>query len=110
MVLDQLSNWRKYRWSRALEQAFGLLAGPDAAKWPDGRVELDGKRIVALPQGYATRDLRDGRWEAHRRYIDIQYIVSGGEKMGWAPLVTLAPETPFDAEKDVGFYLGEGDF
>jgi YhcH/YjgK/YiaL family protein len=108
MVIDHISNWRKYNWSCGLQRAFTLLVAPEARQWPEGKVELDGKRIIAMPQEYSTRAEQAGRWEAHRKYIDIQYVVSGGERMGWAPVVSLAPETTFDVEKDVGFYLGRG--
>ena len=47
--------------------------------------------------------------EAHRQYLDIQYIVSGQEVMGWAPLDTLELVGEFDESKDVGFYTGAFD-
>ena len=48
--------------------------------------------------------------EAHRKYMDIQYIVKGQEVMGWAPLDTLTVAEEFSAEKDVGFYSGHCEF
>ena len=45
--------------------------------------------------------------EAHRKYLDIQYIVKGKEVMGWAPLEACQPATPFNEEKDVGKYSGD---
>ncbi len=109
MVVDDLKNWCKYKWSNNLKQAFELLASPAAATWPDGRLELAGDRIVALPQRYLTRELHECRWEAHRRYIDIQYIVTGQERIGWALNTTLEPATALDEAKDVVFYTGSGD-
>lgn len=109
VIIDQLAKWRAYTNLPRLRRAFELLDSPAAATWPDGRLLLDGELIIAMPQGYATRPLTEGKWEAHRRYIDIQYIVAGREKMGWVPLASLAPATTFDVEKDVGFYSGEGD-
>ena len=47
--------------------------------------------------------------EAHRQYLDIQYIVKGQEVMGWAPLNTLTLSGEFDEDKDVGFYTGKFD-
>ena len=47
--------------------------------------------------------------EAHRKYMDIQYIVKGQEVMGWAPLDTLELVGQFDESKDVGFYTGKFD-
>lgn len=47
-----------------------------------------------------------GNCEAHRNYLDIQYLVKGGEVMGWAPLDTLTPAGEFNTEGDCGFYEG----
>lgn len=108
MVVDRLENWKLHAVLPQLRRAFELLTAADVKGWPDGRVELDGDRIFALPQGYETRPADQGRWEAHRKYIDIQYIVSGQEAMGYAPLSALKPNCPFDEAKDVGFFDGTG--
>ena len=46
--------------------------------------------------------------EAHREYMDIQYIVKGKEVMGWADLNDCKIVGEFNEEKDIGKY--EGDF
>ena len=45
--------------------------------------------------------------EAHRKYMDIQYIVKGQEVMGWADLADCKPEGEFNTEKDIGMYSGD---
>ena len=45
--------------------------------------------------------------EAHRKYLDIQYIVKGKEVMGWADLAECEPVGEFNETKDVGKYSGE---
>lgn len=108
MIVDMLDNWNFCIAVPQLRRAFEMIAWQDVGKWPDGRLELDSERIFALPQGYLTRPAAQCRWEAHRRYIDIQYVVAGREAMGYAPLSTLKPVTDFDEAKDVGFYDGTG--
>ena len=44
--------------------------------------------------------------EAHRKYLDIQYIVKGKEVMGWADLAVCTPENDINEEKDIGMYSG----
>ena len=44
--------------------------------------------------------------EAHRKYMDVQYIVKGKEVMGWADLADCQPATEFSEEKDIGMYSG----
>lgn len=66
------------------------------------RVEIAGKEVYALVQSYETAVAgEEVRLEAHQNYIDIQYIVSGVEMMGWAPLDALYEATPYNPEKDV---------
>lgn len=108
MIVDLLGNWRLCAAHPHLRRAFEMLTSQDVSAWPDGRLDLDGDRIFALPQGYLTRPPSQCRWEAHRRYIDIQYVISGQEAMGYAPISTLKPVTDFDEAKDVGFYDGTG--
>ena len=48
--------------------------------------------------------------EAHRKYMDIQYIVKGKEVMGWADLSACTPTVDFNEEKDIGMYTGDFEF
>ena len=44
--------------------------------------------------------------EAHRKYLDIQYIVKGKEVVGWADLASCQEAVAFSEEKDIGMYSG----
>ena len=48
--------------------------------------------------------------EAHRKYMDVQYIVKGKEVMGWADLAKCEPDGEFDTGKDAGWYNGDMEF
>ena len=48
--------------------------------------------------------------EAHRQYLDIQYIVKGKEVMGWADLADCEPAGEFNEAKDVGKYSGNFEY
>jgi len=51
-----------------------------------------------------TREPAQVRFEAHRRYIDIQLVVRGQEAIGVAPAAGLASVEPYDAAKDIEFF------
>jgi len=88
----------------ALNTALAWLK--DAARRPpqDGRVELDGSRVFAIVQTYTTKDpAAPLKFEAHRKYADIQFILAGRERCGWAPLNALAATTHYDEAKDIVF-------
>lgn len=109
MIIDRIENASLYRsLSPRLAAAMDLLIAGELAGRNDGRYELDGDRLFAMVQTYSTRGLDQCRWEAHRRYIDVQWIVSGCEQMGWADVTSLQLAEPYSEEKDVAFFTGQG--
>ena len=66
--------------------------------------QLRGDDMFANVHGYATRTRELSRYESHRRYVDLQYCVSGGEIVEWHPLKSLVPSDSFDLVKDVIHY------
>lgn len=85
------------------------LDDPTLATRPAGTLDL-GNGIRALLQEYDSRPRREGRWEAHRAFWDLQLVLRGEELLGWAPLEDLRASGPFDEAADVVFLEGDGDF
>lgn len=105
MILDALSLCHRYLpLHPGLTRAFTFLeqVGPDIAV---GRHEIVGDSVYAIAQRYHTRPVDGMQVEAHRRYIDVQYVVSGGEVIHWAPLRECTRTTqPYDPVKDAALY------
>jgi YhcH/YjgK/YiaL family protein len=90
----------KDRW----DKAFTFLKNNDLKALEIRKYEIDGDNLYAPVSEYLTKNEEDARFEAHHKYIDIQYIITGTEKMNVAPLSSLKEVTvPYDATKDVGF-------
>lgn len=90
----------KERW----DKAFAFLKNTDLSKLEIKRYDIDGDNLYASVMEYVSKNEEDVKYEAHRQYIDIQYVISGVEEMGVAPLSALKEVTvPYDAIKDVGF-------
>ena len=87
----------------ALKKAIDFLQKPDIHDLVDGRVDIDGEHVFALVQRYETVLADNPRFEYHRTYMDIQYIVSGEEILGWAPAGRMVISEAYDTEKDVCF-------
>ena len=101
---------RYYCLGKRFEEAFQYLKQTDFSSVPLEKQLIRGEELFALPQTYPTK-LRDaGRWEAHRRYADIQYIVRGRERMGVAKLADMRVTEEYNVEKDVAFFEGSGQF
>lgn len=73
-----------------------------AADAKEGRHEIDGDRLFGLVQAYRTTPAAERKLEHHRKYADIQYMISGEEVIEFAPLAGLRIETAYDAAKDYG--------
>ncbi len=105
MIADTLVNAPLYAGLHpAFAHAFAWLAAFDPAT-PDGNHPI-GHGCEARVMSYRTAGADTKRWESHRRYIDIQYVVSGRERMDVAHISSLAGATPYDDANDVLFYEG----
>ena len=69
----------------------------------DGRIDLDHGVYVNIDH-YIPKAIQQCRGEAHQRYIDVQYVVSGEEYIGLTHDTSLPILQPYDAEKDIIFY------
>ncbi|MGD9641845.1 MAG: YhcH/YjgK/YiaL family protein [Elusimicrobiales bacterium] len=85
-----------------LALALAWLRRPETAALPDGRYELDGERVFAMVQRYETL-AGEPRFEAHRRYADVQYLAAGSEIIAAAPLAALSVTEAYDAARDICF-------
>jgi YhcH/YjgK/YiaL family protein len=56
---------------------------------------------------FVTRNEEDVLFEAHKKYADIQVLVSGEEKIGVLPLESTTFTIPYDEEKDIMFLTAE---
>jgi len=63
---------------------------------------------VSVSEGL-TRNSSEGFLEYHRKYVDLQIVVSGMEQIGVAPLSECSCNKPFDSEKDFGVADGGED-
>ena len=109
MIIDTINNADKY-FCLGDKIAVGLkyLKETDFTAMPDGKVEIAGEDIFAIVQRYNPISLDDGKWEAHRKYIDIQYIVSGTEQIGFGRIDEMGIVQEYSEQDDVLFTDGTG--
>jgi YhcH/YjgK/YiaL family protein len=97
--LDHIA--RQAALSSRLRKGLDYLQNLDPQALEPGTAEIDGQEVYAMIQSYTSRSAAENpRFEAHRKYLDIQYLVSGTEAMGWAPLDQLEVSVPYDDERD----------
>ncbi|MGE5172887.1 MAG: YhcH/YjgK/YiaL family protein [Betaproteobacteria bacterium] len=91
----------------ALKKAIDFLRLRGIHDLPDGRVEIDGNEVFAIVQRYETIKAAAPKFEYHRKYIDIQFIVSGEEIIGWAQAEHMTTTQDYDPDKDICFGTAE---
>ena len=103
MIICPWKDIRKYApLLPGIEEAFdavNALESYEAKTYPLS----DGNRFFVAVGTTKEPDLA----EAHRQYLDIQYIVKGQEMVGWADLAASTLEGEFSGEKDIGRYSAD---
>ena len=102
MIKDKLTNAEcYYSLSNNLRKGFLWLKENNLETLEDGKYEIDGDRIFANVQSYETKD--DAPYEAHKKYIDIQYMINGEESVGVVDYNDCVTAEVYNDEKDVEF-------
>ncbi len=108
MIIDNLANLEKYE---SLNENFKIvndyLKTHDLEKMESGKYEIKGSEIFFNLNEYETKSIQ--KLEAHKKYIDIQILVSGEEYMGYTNIENTKVAQEYSQEKDVMFLTGEVD-
>ena len=103
MIVDRLHNYRCYPLGKAWQSAFDfLLSLPHDAE--EKKYPLLGDDLFAIVMGYETGGPETAELEAHRKYLDIQAVITGEEGIGWCQADALEIDIPYDASQDAVVY------
>ncbi|AQQ70386.1 Toxin-antitoxin biofilm protein TabA [Limihaloglobus sulfuriphilus] len=105
MIIDDVQNSGFYKGiSPLIDEALDLLAAEDFLSKPDGEYSVQGRELFYIVQRYPTKPVSEGFFETHKKYIDIQLVVSGSEMIGYANRKDLAVKDAYDESRDLEFY------
>ena len=101
MVVDRLSNAHLYYSIHTrIKQAFDYLQTTDLVAIAPGKYNIDGDLLFAIVQEYDTMDGVNEQMEAHRKHIDVQYMIHGEEQVGIALYAGQIPSKEYSADED----------
>ena len=95
-----------YNYPVPIQKALDWIRSNDIAAMKPGTYEISGHDMYAMIQEITTQPVKERRAERHDLYLDIQYIVSGVERMGYVPCTGNETVTDNPDGKDVMFYDG----
>lgn len=109
MIKDRIENIKLYeKLSVNLGNAVRCAVQADFLAELSVKGRIEGEGFYAMLQEYETKSDEEGRWETHKRYIDIQYVLSGEEKTGYTNIENLGEIQESNQERDFYFY-GDAD-
>lgn len=73
---------------------------------PIGEYQINHK-VKAIISEYETKSENEKGYEAHRKFIDIQYLLSGEERIACLPIERLVETEPYNEESDAAFYAAD---
>ncbi len=107
--IDKVQFAKQYHLNQsAWDKAFAYLKNTDLKAFRNGRHVIDGNNVYGIVTEAPTKDYDKTAFESHRKYIDLQYVITGEEKMAKAPLASVTVSKPYDEAADIAFYTGEG--
>lgn len=110
MIYDSIERLDLYFPNGSLLHNALALAGRFDPAAPDGRCEISGDRLYAQVSTYETRPAAERRFEAHRKYIDVQVVLEGEERIDASLEPELKPWTEYDDARDLVFLEEPGDY
>ena len=106
MIVDKLDKFHLYTHVHPLfKEAFLFLQKHASLPFDPSKQEVRGKDLIAIIEESKGKTEQHARLEAHRKYIDIQYVYEGHDKMGWSPLERCKHVSEsYIPEKDILFF------
>lgn len=100
MIFDKIENLRQYDVvsDKILEFLFNLNENT-----PVGRYTIDDKVYASVAE-YNTKSHENCFFEAHKRYIDIQLLLKGEERLDFRHIDCLTVKEDYNEDKDIIFY------
>ena len=104
MIFDQINYIDHYKGlGFYMDEANDYIKTTDFSNLQDGKYPVDGDHVFALVQSYQTKPREKACWEAHKKYIDIQYIYEGTEIIGYQSADGLEILSDYDEIKGIRF-------
>lgn len=107
MIHDSLGNFSRYlHVHRCFGPLLEFITSRDLEKFEPGEYHIY-NGMKAIVSEYDTKDLADASIECHRKYIDMQLVLSGEEYVGVCRKENCTERTLYDPERDYQELSGE---
>ena len=110
MIFDSMENFSNYLCLHPhFNNVYDFIKGHNMPDIAEGRHEVNGHGAFALVKEYVTKDISETFVECHRKFIDIQILLKGTERIGICSKAECK-EYAYDPDKDLQKLEGELNF
>lgn len=103
MITDSIHHLKRYALPET-EKILKFITSHDCLHLSDGEMEIEGRQLFVRIMSYQPKPALENRFEIHRIYADVQYLVQGRELIQTTRLEDLTPLTDYDAARDCQFF------
>jgi biofilm protein TabA len=109
--VNALEFYKQYNANKAVwDKVFAFMKNQDLKTLAPGNYPIDDKNAYASITNNPSKTFEDAKWESHQKYIDLQYVIKGEEKIGVAPVSTATVIKPYNPAKDAANYTADGTY
>lgn len=109
MIIDNIRNRAMYyALGNDIRAALDYFASVSENDVKNTDIQIPDTDVVIKVRPLMTRPLEECSFEAHKKHIDIHYVVSGTERIGYSDINKLI-ETGYDEKGDMVTLDGSGD-
>jgi len=111
MITDHIRNRQKYYFlGEDFKAALDFFANVTDAPFEKSDIPVENSGAVIKMRPMNTKEVKDCKFEAHRKYADIHFVAYGKEKIGYCDITKLS-RGEYDSDGDIEFLAGpEGDY
>lgn len=108
MIIDKLKNYYLYEGQHhRIDKSIECIRNIDFTGALAGRHEIYGDKLFFNLIEYETTCEEEREWEAHKKYIDVHYILKGEEIIGYEQVDLLVIKGEYNVNDD--YYTLKGD-
>lgn len=108
MIYGEIKDLNQYKGiSKNLDRAIEYILNEEHKKGIPGKNIIDGDNLYFnYPDCAITKEVKEGFFEGHKKYIDIHIVISGEENLGYTPRSEVKVKKEYDSEGDYELYEG----
>ncbi len=105
MIIDKLSNFEKYlNIHPAFASVLDNIEKYSNVQLETGKYPIDGDDVFAVVNHYDTKEAEEDKFENHKKYIDIQCVLTGCEEIAAKAACDLKIAREYDEGGDYEMY------